>query len=146
MGGYERVFDLPCGEGDKSFKWLSNCASQRLASCAPDGSLRRKEGLRGTTKSAQPTAAIIILANGDSPHPASRICDFLVDGETVTVKMVDTMDCGFDGNPKQSEWATLAFTTNSPMGSLGEMKDDSFIEDYIGLYQCECCTRVEFLD
>ena len=75
VGGEERNFDMPCGEGDKSFKWLSNCASQRFALFAPNGTLRRKEGLRGATKHVQATPLIITLANGDSPHPASILCD-----------------------------------------------------------------------
>ena len=119
-GNQERTFDVPCGEGDKSFKWLSNCVTQRFALSMPNGTIRRKEGLRGSTGRAQAPGTVITLSNGDSPHPASFICDFLADGEIVRMDMLKTLEVDDSGVPNQSEWATLAFTTNSMSGlSMG---------------------------
>ena len=120
FAGKERSFDVACGEGDKSFKWLSNCITQRFALSAPNGTLRRKENLRGNSDRAQALATVILLPNGDSPHPASLICDFLADGESVRMDMLETLEVDSAGAPHQSEWATLAFTTNSMSGlSMG---------------------------
>ena len=134
-GGKERPFDVPCGEGDKSFKWLSNCITQRFALSAPNGTLRRKETLRGDTERTQALATVITLPNGDSPHPASLICDFLADGEVVRMEMLKTLEVDESGVPSQSEWATLAFSTNSMSGlsmggSFGDMNTAEEEEEY----------------
>lgn len=124
IGGKEKEFEIPCGEGDKSFKWLSNCATQRFALASPNGKLRRKESLRGETFNSQSTCFNIVLPNGETPHPSSLICDFVGDGDVITMELVDIVNVNTTGMAAQSDWATLAFSTSS----VGESKEDLFLE------------------
>ena len=118
-----KEFEIPCGEGDKSFKWLSNCVTQRFALCNPNGTLRSKESFRGDTFKSQSTAMSIILPNGESPHPSALICDYLSDGEVVMIELLKTLYIDEGGYPEQSEWFTLAFSTTSLGRESDEMVD-----------------------
>lgn len=115
FGGYNREFEVSCGTGkNKTFKWLSNVVCQRFALAAPNGALRHRDHFRGISESAQHTAVEISLSNGQIPHPAAIIADFLRDGDSITVKLIDNLKIDSkSGNPVMSKWASVAFTTNS---------------------------------
>ena len=131
VGEHERIFEIPCGEGDKSFKWLSNCATQRFALSGPNGTLRRKDLIRGDTFNSQALATIMTLPNGEIPHPSSLICDFLSDGDVVTIELGTFLEVDTTGSPAHSEWATLAYATSTFGGQSSAMGSDSADEETV---------------
>lgn len=114
-GDHDRTFEISCGTGEnKSFKWLSNVACQRFALAAPNGALRHRDHFRGITDAAQYPAVEICLPDGEIPHPASMLSDFLRDGDSVILRLGDKLSVeSKSGAPVLSKWATVAFTSSA---------------------------------
>ncbi len=112
---YERTFEVSCGTGEnKTFKWLSNVVCQRFALAAPNGTLRHRDQFRGITNHTQHTAVEISLFNGQIPHPAAILSDFLRDGDEVRVKLISELAVdSLSGYSQPSKWSSVAFTTTS---------------------------------
>lgn len=113
-GDHERTFDIACGSGQKTFKWLGLVAAQRFALAAPVGALRHRDEYRGLTDRAQHLPSEIVLANGELPHPSALLSDFLLDGDQVTIYLTcdQRINPTTSSVPRHSKWASLAFTTS----------------------------------
>lgn len=114
-GEHERVFEVACGSGDnKTIKWLTNVVTQRFALACPNGALRHREHFRGNTEHVQHQAVEVCLANGQMPHPAAIISDFLRDGDELIVTLIHNLKIDpVSGNGKLSKWASVAFTSTT---------------------------------
>lgn len=124
--GHERVFEIACGAGDKTFKWLSLAASNLYAAAAPNGQLRRRDDYRGSTSNVEQHAVNVVLADGVSPHPAALISEYLRDQDGVEITLVSEVSVNNLGTPSSSNWASLAFTsTEDHMGFLYDNVDDA---------------------
>lgn len=111
---HERVFFIPCGAGDKSFKWLGMVASSRYSTAAPNGHLRRREELCAISERAQYQATSIILASGESPHPNETLNEYLREGDEVTIQLCNTLNIdGETGTPAPSMWGSMAYSTSA---------------------------------
>lgn len=121
--GHEREFEIACGAGDKTFKWLSLAASNMWAAAAPNGALRRRDDYRGVTGNVEQHATNVVLPDGSTPHPAALIADYLRDQDSVEITLVSEMAVNSLGAPNASNWSTLAFTANED--HLGVLYDDN---------------------
>ena len=111
---YERDFIIPCGTGDKTFKWLAIAASQRYSNAAPNGALRRRDDFSGISENAQYQVLEIVLPSGDSPHPAEMINYYLRDGDEVFITLGSQQPLeGLSHSPSKSQWTKLAFDNTS---------------------------------
>lgn len=109
VGGEQRSVVIPCGNGEKTFKWLSLVATQRFALFAPIGQIRCRESVRGTTESAQHQILSLRLEGGDAPLPSALLTEFLHDGDTVYVDLDTEQKVDSVGNAKTSAWYDEAF-------------------------------------
>lgn len=108
-------YDVPCGLGDKSFKWLGMTVCQRFALSNPNGGLRRRDPIRrGMSDNSLHQPVQMILSDGSSPHPLAMISDFMHDGDEVTIMLVDSLTLStVTGLPQSpTKWSTLAFSTS----------------------------------
>eukprot|EP01038_Epipyxis_sp_PR26KG_P014823 gene14823-19915_t len=132
---YERVFDISCGAGDKTFKWLGIAASQQFSNAAPNGALRRRDDVCGITEKTQYHPTEIVMSNGDLPHPMEILSDYLHDGDDVLIILRSNQPIDeITGSPSTSKYITLAYTgsaknlnnDNSSLGSrsLADSEDD----------------------
>lgn len=110
----ERLFTVPIGRGDKTFKWLGVTAAQRFALANPNGSLRRREEHHGDTDKSSYCPEEIILGSGEIPHPSSLLSDFLLDGDEVTINISNKQLLDHSSSiPKYSQWSSVAFTSST---------------------------------
>lgn len=122
------IFDVPIGDGSRSFKWLGINVSERYAS-GPNGTLRRREEYRGLTDKGSYQAEEIVLSTGDIPHPEAPLKDHVQDGDELVVHLIDKQPIGsIIGNPKVSQWTSLAFTC-SEFGASGIAVNEVVKED-----------------
>jgi hypothetical protein len=109
----ERSFEIPCGLGDKTFKWLGQVASQRFANSAPNGNLRRREGNYGISERVQYQTMTIITPGGENPFPGDMLQDYLRDGDTVIIELCSRLAVDTSrGTPQISDYATLAYSVS----------------------------------
>lgn len=66
----EKEIEIPCGFGDKTFKWLSMVVCQRFALLSPHGILRSRDDIRGQTVNDQLMPSEIYLESGDVSIPS----------------------------------------------------------------------------
>lgn len=131
--------EVPCGFGDKTFKWLSMIVFQRFSLLSPHGILRSRDDIRGQTDHDQLIPSEIYLEGGDVPHPSCLINDFLRDGDRVYVVLNDKHTTSSRGLPTNTEWYSLAFkNTDSRFnedldkeGDEEEEKESSSMKDMI---------------
>jgi hypothetical protein len=115
-----KVLEIPCGIGDKTFKWLAVVASQRIAAMAPNGDLRRKEGIRGATEKVQHLPYEVYLDNGDVMHPNAQLVDWIKDGDVVYIGLQDSQSILKNTfSPSKSKWSLASFEHGSHT-SLGK--------------------------
>jgi hypothetical protein len=113
FGEFERIFQIPCGSGDKTFKWLGNIASQRYALAAPNGILRSREDYCGVTEKVQYMATRILLSSGETPKPHELLHDSLRDDDVIVVELSNTVPIKkLSGAPNTSEWSSLAYSAS----------------------------------
>lgn len=111
VGEQQKTFEIPCGVGDKSFKWLGQVASQRYAMSAPNGHLRRREDFCGATERVQFQATSITVPSGEVPYPTEMLTDYLRDGDLVVVELCDRQAVdNMSGAPRSTHYATLAYS------------------------------------
>ena len=57
----EKLIEVPCGQGQQSFKWLGMVASQRFSLASPLGGLRFRDDIRGLSDNdvALPTGILV---------------------------------------------------------------------------------------
>jgi hypothetical protein len=128
IDGRERTLDIPCGLGDKSFKWLGQVASQRYANAAPNGTLRRREGSHGMSDTVQYQTMAITLPGGESPFPADNIRSYLRDGDSVIIDLCSKLNInGIHGAPQTSEYATLAYSVSAEAIGIEDHPSDDEI-------------------
>ncbi len=109
----ERSFEVPCGLGDKTFKWLGQVASQRFANSAPNGNLRRREGNYGISERVQYQTMAISTPGGENPFPGDMLQDYLRDGDTVVIELCSKLTVDLNrGTPQVSDYATLAYSVS----------------------------------
>jgi hypothetical protein len=123
----EVLYEIPVGMGDKSFKWLGLVACNRFSDSCPDGSLRRRDPVRrGINDKATHQPVEMALPDGQIPHPSALLYDFLSDGDEVKVHLVDSQNLSRDdGTPLDSEWAKLAFKSNSRRDTNNDTMNNS---------------------
>jgi hypothetical protein len=112
---HERTFNIPCGTGDKTIKWLGLVASQRYSNAAPNGALRRRDDFCGISENVQYQVDQVYLPGGKIVHPGIMIFDSdLKDGDEVTVKLCSKIAVlGTTGSASHSKWSMLAFSTSN---------------------------------
>lgn len=121
IGDQQRDFYIPCGTGDKNFKWLTLVTTQRFANATPNGSLRWRDNFAGITEKAQYTCASITLPSGDEPEPSEMINYYLRDGDEVTINLADKQCIrGINGSPKKTKWTSALYSSTI----LGEFKQE----------------------
>lgn len=109
----EHVFAVPCGNGDKTFKWLGNAISQRFALSSPNGALRSRENFYGISDRVQYMTNNITVPSGENPHPAEFLQDHLHDGDVVLVDLSNKMQVKkVSGAPNASSWTKLAYSAS----------------------------------
>lgn len=113
FGDHQRTFVIPCGTGNKSFKWLGNVSSQRFAMATPNGILRRREQLCSGSDAAQYQARHVKLHNGDIPNPTELLIDRLHDGDVVQVELCDVLAVHqLSSSAQPSNWTTMAYSVS----------------------------------
>eukprot|EP00981_Chlorochromonas_danica_P009577 scaffold2752_cov179-Ochromonas_danica.AAC.7 len=107
----ERTFIIPCGTGNKTFKWLGNVASQRFAQATPVGTLRRREQLCSGSDSHQFQAMSIKTLLGEMPNPNEFLVDHLHDGDEVIIELCSVLPVdSTSSSAKPSTWSTMAYS------------------------------------
>lgn len=111
LNDQQREFDIACGTGERTFKWLANAACQRFALAAPVGALRRCDDTHGITDRVQYTPTEIYLSSGKIPDPGDQLKAHLRYGDEVVINLShdQSVEAG-SGNPKRSMWNADAFT------------------------------------
>lgn len=87
---------------------------------------------RGITEGAQYPTVEICLANGEVPHPAAMLNDFLRDGDTLLLTLGHKVDVDSKSNfPLLSKWSTVAYTSDEgkEMNNNDDGDDDSEHKD-----------------
>lgn len=136
---HEKHFFVACGTGEKTFKWLANVASQRYATAIPNGNLRRREDFCGVSEAAQFQTYNMILPTGLSPSPMELLTEHLHDEDTVIIELCSRLPIDQKtGTPKQSQFATLAYTTSQE--KLG-LDHEDFISEEGSRTQSELLSR-----
>jgi hypothetical protein len=136
----KQEIEIPCGFGDKTFKWLSMIVFQRFSLLSPHGIVRSRDDIRGQTDNDQLVPSEIYLESGDVPHPSCLINDFLRDGDRVFVTLNDKHKTTSRGLPKNTEWHSLAFKNtdshfNENIDEESEDEDDSETPAQIGMIE-----------
>jgi hypothetical protein len=113
-------YELSIGLGDKTFKWLGLSTAQRFASAAPNGALRRRDPVRrGLSNTAVHQPVEIMLSDGQVPHPSAYLNEFLQDGDTVKVSLIDTQVTAVETClPVSNNWSNLAYKSQSTSDTL----------------------------
>lgn len=127
----EHVFIVPCGNGDKTFKWLGNAISQRYSLSAPNGSIRSRENFYGISDRVQYMTNNITVPSGENPHPAEFLHDHLHDGDSVLIDMSSRIPVKkVSGAPNATGWTKLAYSVSQDHlhADLAEPEDDD--EEY----------------
>ena len=124
----EREFDIACGNGERSFKWLASAGMQRWAQAVPHGNLRRCDLRHGITDNVQYSTTNVLLPSGEIPHPEAKLREFLRYGDQVIINLTGSQKISLlSGLPKRSAWNSVAFTRTV---SLEEVEHDpSDIDD-----------------
>ena len=123
-----KVLEIPCGVGDKTFRWLAVVASQRFAAMAPNGDLRRKEGVRGATEQVQHLPYEVYLDNSDVMHPNAQLLDWLKDGDSVYIGLQDSQNIlKSTFSPSKSKWSSASFEhgSHTSLGTEGSDEEDA---------------------
>ena len=103
------AFDVPCGEGEQSMRWLGVVAAQRYSLMLPQGRTRLREQAHSKRGFYLPHN-VSSRMDGDIVHPPhARINEILQDGAEVTVTLQNEVDVDELGAPVVSEWAAEAF-------------------------------------
>ena len=111
LNDQEREFDIACGTGERTFKWLANAACQRFALAAPVGALRRCDDTHGITDRVQYTPSEIVLPSGKIPDPGDQLKAHLRYGDQVLINLTNDQRIDFGaGTPNRSMWNADAFT------------------------------------
>ena len=115
----EREFDIACGNGERSFKWLASAGMQRWAQAVPNGNLRRCDLRHGATDSVQYSTTNVLLPSGEIPHPQAKLREFLRCGDEVTINLTGNQKVdAITGQPRRSAWNSIAFTRNASVEDL----------------------------
>jgi hypothetical protein len=136
-GNVEKTVFISCGRGDKSFKWLGMVASQRFALAAPNGALRRRDSdnPRGINSHCQQLPQKITLDDGETPHPASQIVDYLKDGDVVRCVLGNQLPVTSIGSPNPTTWTTAAFTAAGAEIESVVDENNEEVDDGVGFEQ-----------
>ena len=109
-GGAEYYFDIPCGNGERSIKWLASACSQRYATDFPSQLNVRS-----------------IQCKGRVLDPRSAISAVLKEKDEVEVLLEDEVSLDEAGAPILSAWARLAYGRVSHNDEKAEEKGDGFL-------------------
>lgn len=124
LNNEQREFDIACGGGDRSFKWLASAGMQRWALAAPKGNLRRCDLMHGVSDTVQYSTTNVLLSSGEIPHPDARLREFLRSGDLVTVNLMGNQKLStLSGLPKRSAWNTVAFTRRVSLNGTVSVED-----------------------
>ncbi|CAM9401761.1 unnamed protein product [Discosporangium mesarthrocarpum] len=122
--GQEVRFDMPVGDGNKTFKWLGLAAAQRFSTMVkPHGSRRHREkkGPKGLhTISAKLLPSRVSTNEAPFCHPEKIISTELDDGHAVCVTLSSKMPVNPIGKPDGDRWMFIAFSISDPMESKRE--------------------------
>ena len=114
-----REFDIACGTGEKTFKWLANAACERFALAVPNGDLRRRDDTHGITDSVQYTPSSVTMPSGKIIPSTDIIRQHLSYGDEVIVNLMHNLGIDFDsGNPIRSAWNMNAYSVNKSSGTI----------------------------
>lgn len=131
----EHVFIVPCGNGDKTFKWLGNAISQRYSLSAPNGSIRSREHFYGISDRVQYMTNNITVPSGENPHPAEFLHDHLHDGDSVLIDLSSRIPVKkVSGAPNSTGWTKLAYSVSqdhlhADLAEPDDDDDDSYADD-----------------
>ena len=131
LNNEEREFDIACGNGDRSFKWLASAGMQRWAQAIPNGNLRRCDLQHGMTDNVQYSTTNVLLPSGEIPHPEAKLREFLRYGDAVTINLTGHQRVDvISGVPKRSAWSSVAFTKNASIDDVDlDVSDEEEDED-----------------
>lgn len=79
-------FNVPCGEGGQTFKWLGLVSAQRYALMMPHGRCRTREDAHAKVGFYVP-AQVAELQTGEVMHPGNRLADHCNDGDSFEVML-----------------------------------------------------------
>jgi hypothetical protein len=124
----ERDFDIACGNGERSFKWLASAGMQRWAQAVPNGNLRRCDLKHGLTDNVQYSTTNILLPTGEIPHPEAKLREFLKYGDQITINLTGNLKVNaLSGLPRKSAWSSVAFSKNVSADDVDNEESD--VED-----------------
>lgn len=103
--------DVPCGNGQKSVKWLATVATQRLTTQnAPRGCLRHRDTRSILPSSHRLLPSQVTTEDQSFYHPEAQLSDCFVDGQEVFVVVEPKLSCDETGEPVRSRWSIIANT------------------------------------
>lgn len=125
-GPRESRFRIPCGNGQKSFKWLGLVAAARFSAESPKGSLRMRETKQAQAAGTALIPSAITTAESSFFHPEALLAEQLEDGCEVRVDLAPRVAVDAAGHPKTSRWSTIAFELSEPRAPHREraMRDE----------------------
>lgn len=130
-GQQEEEYIIPCGDGQNTFKWLGQVASQRYSQNARTGSLRLRESLRGamTATSQYQATSITVVETDEKPHPMEILSDYLRgDIPIVYIELGGKVEVNtLTGFPSSTEYSTLAYSLSRQ--ELGIFQDENNFDD-----------------
>ncbi len=113
-GDVSKKFDIPVGDGDKSFKWLGLVAAQRFTLRSPHGSLRLREQRPITGQNSQLIPNTMWTDESVFYHPAAMIKDHLSEGQLLNIELISKVPVDDLGVPQMARWAFIAFSVSEP--------------------------------
>ncbi|KAK7238917.1 hypothetical protein SO694_00026162 [Aureococcus anophagefferens] len=125
-GQRESRFRIPCGNGQKTFKWLGLVSAARYSSESPKGSLRMRESRQAQAAGTALIPSNITTSDTSFFHPEALLGEQLEDGAEVCVALAPRVAVDAAGHPKTSRWSTIAFELSDPRKPFREqaMRDE----------------------
>eukprot|EP00941_MAST-03F_sp_MAST-3F-sp1_P000085 g85.t1 len=119
-------FNIPCGDGSQSIKWLalaaSNLFARKATSKEAQGNLRAREPVNFIGGSYVPCE--VTDQSGKSLGPNMKINEATSPGEIVRVHLNTVATFGDDGFPILTPWAVDAFCSNLALQQCTKQKID----------------------
>ncbi|KAJ1456754.1 hypothetical protein M885DRAFT_616109 [Pelagophyceae sp. CCMP2097] len=125
FGDVQIPIPIPCGDGDKTVKWLALVAAQRFViDSAARGSRRNLHNGANVACSTQLIPSGVETDLEAFYHPDAKLRDVFVDSQEVRVKLEPKMRVGAAGQPRRSRWSTVAFTPSDERARAAALDDE----------------------
>jgi hypothetical protein len=140
-------YDLPVGDGNKTFKWLGLVSATRFTLRSPHGSMRMREGRGVTSHDSSLIPNKIYTKESVFYHPSAILKDHLSEGLEVTVELISRLPVDNLGVPQLGRWAYIAFNVSQEkQESVKEalrVQYEEIEEDRKRLHEDELARRLE---